>query len=520
MHSQREGAELQIRGTWSAGPGDDQARFLADLRALRDSAALGYDELAARAHYPSDVLKEAENGPCLPGLPILTAFVRACDGDVLDWEERWRRLNPEVADDPSLPVRPAGASAAAVAGARAGVGVAPPDVYDPERIRAALRGGQTRSGQPSRRANRRGHPGPSFGRRPLESPQQEADSGASLNNGASWSANSGWDTTADPTITSANGNHSAEHGSRGPFDAVFTVIPDSAERTEPAQAEDFSWLKKSTPESESADDGFGWSGQADHGRTAQPTDSGFAWPERADTGLAAQPEANPAPSEPAVTERIPRHQADGLTAQERTDFWAKPATSASADLQLPTAAARAEETAIGGRPGLRRPTPRRPRPRNPLTGLRPTPLPGRPSRPPGRQSRPPGRRSRSARRDPPLRRPSASRITAARTGSSRCGCWWSSSSPRSSAARWCCCLSNVLARRFAAVGGGRVAVLGRGGDLRFGTDGIDGPQRIDEAGPGDSGSEHGAQGVVCRRSASARARRRAARGGCQRLRCR
>jgi hypothetical protein len=346
MHSQREGAELQIRGTWSAGPGDDQARFLADLRALRDSATLGYDELAARAHYPSDILKEAENGPYLPTLPILTAYVRACEGDVLDWEERWRRLNPEAEEDPSLPVRPAGASAAAVAGARAGVGVAPPDVYDPERIRAALRGGKTRSGQPSRRANHADISAPVSSAARLESPPQEAGPGTGLSNGASWSANSGWDTTADPTVTSANGNHSAEHGSRGPFDAVFTAIPDSAEPAEPAQPEDFSWLKKSMPESESADDGFGWSGQADHGRTAQPTDSGFTWPERADTGLAAQPEANPAPSEPADTERIPRYQADGLTARERTDFWAKPTTSVSADLQLPTAAARAEETAI------------------------------------------------------------------------------------------------------------------------------------------------------------------------------
>src|ERR1700752_3295995 len=127
MRFQRAGAQLQIRGTWSAGPGDDQSRFLADLRALRDSAAIGFDELAARAHYPSDVLKEAENGPSLPGLPILSAYVRACEGDVLDWEERWRRLNPDVPDDPDLPVRPAGASAAAMAGAPAGGGgVGPP----------------------------------------------------------------------------------------------------------------------------------------------------------------------------------------------------------------------------------------------------------------------------------------------------------------------------------------------------------------------------------------------------------
>lgn len=355
---------MQLRGTWSAGPGDDQARFLADLRALRDSTALEYDELAARAHYPSDILKEAENGPYLPGLPILTAYVRACDGDVLDWEERWRRLNPEVADDPGLPVRPAGASAAAAAGARAGVGVAPPDVYDPERIRAALRGVQTRPGQSSRRGNGLDVPARVPGAARLESPHQEADSGTSLNHGTSWSATLSWDATADPTITSANGNHSAEHGSRGPFDAVFTNTPDSAERTEPAQAEDFSWLKKNAPESqpagselewpeqaghgrsEPADSGFGWSGQTGNGRMAQPADSDYTWPERADAGLAAQPEADSAPPEAAVTERISRHQADGLTAPERTDFWSKPATSAQADLQLPTATARAEETAI------------------------------------------------------------------------------------------------------------------------------------------------------------------------------
>jgi len=128
---------------WSAGQGDNQERFLADLRALRDAAAIGYDELAARAHYPSNILKEAENGPGLPGLPILAAYVRACDADVPEWEERWRRLAHEAQTDPGLPVRPAGASPAAVAGARAGVTVVPPDAYDPERIRAALRGGTT-----------------------------------------------------------------------------------------------------------------------------------------------------------------------------------------------------------------------------------------------------------------------------------------------------------------------------------------------------------------------------------------
>ena len=163
---------------------------------------------------------------------------------------------------------------------------------------------------------------------------------------------SGWDTSADPSITSANGNHSAKHASRGPFDAAFTVLPDPAERTEPEPDQDFSWPDNSQPEARSAD-------------------RGYAWLEQADTSLAAQPEAEPAP-EPAATERIPRHQADGLTSPERTDFWAKPASeertdfwaksapqertdfwakptasaSASADVQRPAPTPRAEEPAI------------------------------------------------------------------------------------------------------------------------------------------------------------------------------
>jgi len=121
------------------GQGDGKAQFLADFRALRDGAALDYEELAARAHYPSGALKEAEAGPGLPGLPVLAAYVRACGGDVLEWEERWRRLDSGAEEDADLPVRHAGESAAAAAGARAGVTVAPADVYDAERVKAALR---------------------------------------------------------------------------------------------------------------------------------------------------------------------------------------------------------------------------------------------------------------------------------------------------------------------------------------------------------------------------------------------
>jgi hypothetical protein len=371
MRIQREGAQLQIRGTWSAGPGDDQARFLADLRALRDSAAIGYDELAARAHYPSDVLKEAENGPALPGLPILTAYVRACEGDVLDWEERWRRLNPEVPDDPDLPVRPAGASPAAQAGARAGVGVAPPDVYDPERIKAALRGGHARTEHGGRRTSDPGVLTQASSSAGLDSPDAGLPVGPGTG-GDGWGAaatSPGWDPAPDTGVTAANGNHSATLGNRGPFDAAFTSLTETAE---PAQTEEFSWLTKGEPESRPAGGDLTWPEQTGNGGSAEPADGGYGWSARAETarpaetrspetlpaqqddsdvtwpnaGLASRMAAGSRHTDPEVTERILRHQAEGLAAPEPTDFWGQPLPQAPADLRMPAATPRAQEPTI------------------------------------------------------------------------------------------------------------------------------------------------------------------------------
>jgi hypothetical protein len=358
MRVQREGAQLQIRGTWSAGPGDDQARFLADLRALRDSVAIGYDELSARAHYPSDVLKEAENGPSLPGLPILSAYVRACEGDVLDWEERWRRLNPEVPDDPDLPVRPAGASAAAVAGARAGGGVAPPDVYDPDRIRAALRGDPGRSEQSSRKDNDPGilAPPPADAEPGYDQP---AKPDTNLDSGGSWGASTGWDTPAEPHVTSANGHHAGPQAARGPFDAAFPSTPDTAGDS---RADEFTWLTENPPQSAPGEnEPTSWSASAENEPTSwsasaesEPSPWGTpaeseptSWSARADSGLASQPETGAAAREPDITERIPRYQTESLAAPERTDFWAKssPAPSAPADLRPPSVP-RAEEPPV------------------------------------------------------------------------------------------------------------------------------------------------------------------------------
>ena len=362
MRIQREGAQLQIRGTWSAGPGDDQPRFLADLRTLRDSAAIGYDELAARAHYPSDVLKEAENGPSLPGLPILTAYVRACEGDVLDWEERWRRLNPDVADDPDLPVRPAGASAAAQAGARAGVGVVPPDVHDPERIRAALRGVHARTEQAGRRASDPGIAAQNASGTGLDSLDhgQPAGSGSSADGWGGKGSSPGWDPAPDHGVNAANGNHAAGLGNRGPFDAAFTSPAEAAEPA--ASADEFSWLKKSEPESRPAGGDLAWPEQTGNGRPAEPADGGYSWSAQEETarseeqddsdvtwpnaGMAARLADRAGQADPDITERILRHQAEELAAQERTDFWGQPVAPSPADLRMPAAAPRAEEPAV------------------------------------------------------------------------------------------------------------------------------------------------------------------------------
>ena len=133
--------EHQEADMWQAAgrgtAGDDTARFLHELRQLRDGAGLGPAELAARAHYPFDTIKAAEAGPSLPDLPVLSAYVRGCGGTPEEWEERWRRLT----STPSLPVpasRHAGNSAAATAGARIGAVTQVVDAPDPSVIIAAL----------------------------------------------------------------------------------------------------------------------------------------------------------------------------------------------------------------------------------------------------------------------------------------------------------------------------------------------------------------------------------------------
>ncbi|GGM60906.1 hypothetical protein GCM10012275_34940 [Longimycelium tulufanense] len=73
-------------------------QFARDLRLLREKVGCpSYRELAARAHVSASALSGAASGRKLPSLMVTLAFVRACEGDVGEWERRWRELVSELA---------------------------------------------------------------------------------------------------------------------------------------------------------------------------------------------------------------------------------------------------------------------------------------------------------------------------------------------------------------------------------------------------------------------------------------
>jgi WD40 repeat protein len=75
--------------------GSDNAltAFAADLRKMREWAGRpGYRILAKHAHVSASRLSDAANGRSLPTLAVTLAYVRACGGDDVAWEQRWHAL--------------------------------------------------------------------------------------------------------------------------------------------------------------------------------------------------------------------------------------------------------------------------------------------------------------------------------------------------------------------------------------------------------------------------------------------
>ncbi|MFF8031530.1 WD40 repeat domain-containing protein [Streptomyces sp. NPDC016626] len=73
-------------------------RFAAGLRALRESAGRPtYRAMAQRTRYGVTTLSQAAAGKQLPTRAVTLAYVKACGGDVTEWERRWREASAEVA---------------------------------------------------------------------------------------------------------------------------------------------------------------------------------------------------------------------------------------------------------------------------------------------------------------------------------------------------------------------------------------------------------------------------------------
>src|SRR5262249_38327293 len=78
-------------------PGDPAAgplqAFAHQLRELRRAAGSpSYRELGRRAHFSDTSLSVAASGVSLPSLEVTLGYVRACGGDIAEWERRWRQV--------------------------------------------------------------------------------------------------------------------------------------------------------------------------------------------------------------------------------------------------------------------------------------------------------------------------------------------------------------------------------------------------------------------------------------------
>ncbi|MGP3989839.1 nSTAND1 domain-containing NTPase [Streptomyces sp. 3N207] len=73
-------------------------RFAAELRALREAAGKPtYRAMAQRARYGVTALSQAAAGKRLPTRAVTLAYVKACGGDMIEWERRWRAASAELA---------------------------------------------------------------------------------------------------------------------------------------------------------------------------------------------------------------------------------------------------------------------------------------------------------------------------------------------------------------------------------------------------------------------------------------
>jgi DNA-binding XRE family transcriptional regulator len=80
------------------------------LRDLRNHAGLTYEGMARAANYSTSTMQAAAAGRQLPTLKVTLAFVRACKGDLAQWENYWtqvkRALDGDAPFDAGALIRP------------------------------------------------------------------------------------------------------------------------------------------------------------------------------------------------------------------------------------------------------------------------------------------------------------------------------------------------------------------------------------------------------------------------------
>jgi hypothetical protein len=92
--------------------------------------------MAEKSHYTMRTLASAAGGLRLPTLPVLIAYVMACDGDQTEWEERWGKLM-KTSDKGQNALPAAGTDAAAHdSGPADGAGASAPGSPAPGQVQA------------------------------------------------------------------------------------------------------------------------------------------------------------------------------------------------------------------------------------------------------------------------------------------------------------------------------------------------------------------------------------------------
>ncbi|GAA2165000.1 hypothetical protein GCM10009727_83170 [Actinomadura napierensis] len=77
-------------------------RFAHDLRQLRQQAGTPtYRAMAAKPHCSANSLLAAASGARLPTLTVALAYVRACDGDPQQWQQRWHDTRRQLQQGPA-----------------------------------------------------------------------------------------------------------------------------------------------------------------------------------------------------------------------------------------------------------------------------------------------------------------------------------------------------------------------------------------------------------------------------------